>query len=129
MNVKSLKSVAMAMAIVGVFGPFLSAGLSKFAGVGQDETTGVFLFLFGVGVASLLHHHLAEKAYVVSLFRLNGWKDGKYAVYLRVYDDGIRYHDDNRIIECANEGLPAAPRWTPYRGGQDAVIVCDQVYK
>ncbi len=129
MNVKRLKSVYMAMAVIGVFGPLLAAGLSKFAGVGQEETTAVFLFLFGVGAASLLHHHLAEKAYVVSLFRLHGWKDGSYAVQLRVYEDGITYHTDNRLIQTTDERLPAAPRWTPYKGSQDAVIVCDQVYR
>ena len=128
MNVKNLKQVYLMMGVVGITGPFWSVALSKMTDVGQPEIQAVFFVFLGFALASVLHHSLAEKAYVVGTFRLHGWKDGRYAVQLRVYEDGIGYHTDNRIIEVGDANLPAAPRWSTVKGKPDSVLVCDMVY-
>lgn len=128
MNVKNVKSVFLILAMVGVLGSLWSLALDRFTDVSQPTMMALFFFLFGVGTASIVQVHLAEKTYIVQLFRLHGWKNNEQAVFLRVYEDRITSHDNRRIIHSAGGNLPVAPRWTPVAGDADAVGVCGQIY-
>ncbi len=129
MNLKYVKMVLILASLAGFVATMWVGLLAKPTELGKEEAVALVFFLFGVGMASVAYSLLLDHAYMVQAFRLHGWGDGKYAVYLRVHEQGyLTAHDDNRIFP-ASDNLPTAPRWTPVKGSSTEVVVCDQFYR
>lgn len=100
---------------------------------GKELTETIFVsvpLLPGIFFVSILCFTLLKRMYVITPFRLHGWRNGEYAVNLRVYYNGyISGHNDRRVFKASNkETMPATPRWTPVKWEDNSVVVCDELY-
>lgn len=119
-------------AFVPVFATLLFTVLTfRNIGFNTQEFFWVLMLAFGIGIGCLVSYSLMQSAYIVQAFVLHGWNNSEYAIFLRVYGEGVvKAHSDRKIFKVPQgTTLPGSPRWATVKDSPTSVIVCGQEYK
>jgi hypothetical protein len=133
MNVKTLREIFFFLAaFLFSVAPFLLVSMTDQGKSFQAMNT--FMALLGAGTMMVFAHIAVRTVYIKTVMRLDGFRDGSYAVLVRVYYNGRIYPSEEsplmKVDESEDLKALACVQWAPLQGHEETrVVVLGHVYE